>query len=144
MIPRPMNFGTIAALTLTVVAATAAHAIEPLNKYNLCSRTPQTLVLPTDPVLLSAVKAGETATVASALAAGASPNGTDAEGFSLLDVAIEEHQDGVLTQLLKAGADVNQPFMGASPLALARASMLVTDTGKPAPADAARRELLER
>lgn len=139
-----MTHRTLIALALAGILTGGAQAAEPLNKYNLCSQTRQTRVVPTDPTLWAAAKRGDTAKVAAALAAGANPNGTDAEGFSLLNLAITEHQDKVLAQLIKAGADVNQPFLGSSPLALARDSTGATESGKPSPADQARRKLLEK
>ncbi len=135
-----MMLRPLAALALSTGLAGLAHAAEPLNKYNLCSLTRQTRLVPVDPALWAAAKDGDTAKVAAALAAGADPNGTDADGFSLLDLAITEHQDAVLAQLLKAGADVNQPFLGTSPLRL----MHVSTSGAPSAADEARRAMLEK
>lgn len=108
---------------LVLVSLTApALADEPLNKLNLCSKTRQTAVIPADPGVLKAAAAGDVQAVSAALKSGVSPNATDGEGFSLLDTALTEHQDAVLDLLLRAGADVNQPFMGSSPLGLARTS----------------------
>lgn len=60
--------------------------------------------------------------VAAALKAGASANGANSEGFTLLHAAITNHQDEVIRLLIANGADVNLPFNGSSPLALARMS----------------------
>ncbi|KQV93403.1 hypothetical protein ASC87_27245 [Rhizobacter sp. Root1221] len=106
----------LSTLSLTALAS------EPINKLNLCSRTQQTLVQQVDPSIVEAASSGDVARVLGALQAGVSPNSTDSEGFSLLHAAITENQDAILDLLLKWGVDVNQPFMGSSPLSLARTS----------------------
>lgn len=99
-----------------------SRAEEPINKLNLCSKTRQNVVIQVDSSVVKAVATGDVERVRAALASGTSPNSTNSDGFSLLHTALTENQDAVLDLLLKSGVDVNQPFMGASTLTLARAS----------------------
>lgn len=130
---RPLLAALLATLSL------CSRADEAVNSLNLCSRTRQNVVNEADPSILKAAAAGDVEKVRSALRSGTSPNATDAEGFSLLDTALTENQDAVLELLLQSGADVNQPFMGSSPLSLARSS---TRGGKERAGDLLRLEKL--
>jgi len=105
-----------------------AVAEEPPNKLNLCSRTRQTAVNEVSSEITDAAKAGDIKKMRAALKAGISPNATTDEGFSLLHIAITEHHNEMVDLLIKSGADVNQPFMGSSPLSLARTSVRAGET----------------
>jgi len=95
-----------------------ANATEPINKFNLCSKTRQTMINLVDKEITDAAGAGNIDKIKAALKSGISPNSTDSEGFSLLHIALTRNQDELLDLLLKSGVDVNQPFMGSSPLSL--------------------------
>ncbi len=116
----PMIRRILALVLITLSLSSIAD--EPVNKLNLCSRTRQTIVNQVDLSIVKAVAAGDIERVRSALESGVSPNTTDAEGFSLLHTALTENQDAILDLLIQWKVDVNQPFMGLSPLSLARAS----------------------
>jgi len=75
-----------------------------------------------DPDLVAAVKAGNSAAARALLEKGADVNSSTYEGFTVLDIAITNHHDDILALLIAKGADVNQPFFGSSPLALAEMS----------------------
>ena len=107
---------------LLATLSISSLASEPINKHNLCSRTRQTPVHQVDKSIVEAVASGDVERVKAALRSGISPNSTDSEGFSLLHIAITKNQDAILDLLLRSGVDVNQPFMGSSPLSLARTS----------------------
>lgn len=129
-------------LTLVLVAhSLSSFAAEPVNKLNLCSRTRQTVVNQVDPLIVKEVAAGDVERIKAALESGVSPNSSDAEGFSLLHTAITENQDAILDLLLQWRVDVNQPFMGSSPLSLARTS---TRAGANKASDLARLEKLAK
>lgn len=110
-------------LVLALLASTLpAHGAEPVNKLNLCSRTPQNVIRPVDEAIFKTVSDNDVAKLRAALGSGTNPNSTDEEGFSLLHAALTQQRDAILDLLLKSGVDVNLPFMGSSPLALARSS----------------------
>ena len=124
----------IIALALTLFAAGCAadgggdkgslakNSESALNSKNLCSRTPETLVLLAPQEVIAASKVGDLKKISEAISSGLNPDSTDEEGFSLLHAAIVEQHNAVVAHLLKAGASSNKPFMGSSPLALARDS----------------------
>lgn len=68
--------------------------------------------------LVAAIKAKDIRKTISLLKAGADPNSTDEEGYSVLHDAITSHLDEVTKLLVTKGANVNYDFMGSSPLAL--------------------------
>jgi ankyrin repeat protein len=106
------------AATLFAIASVASSAEAPLNSHNLCSQTRETRIDLADSVITDAATKGDIEALKRAFQAGVSPNVTTDEGFSLLHIAITENQDAVLALLLRQGVDVNQPFMGTSPLSL--------------------------
>lgn len=68
--------------------------------------------------LVAALKAEDTKRSISLINAGADPNSTDTEGFSVLHSAITSRMDEVARLLITKGANVNYDFMGSSPLGL--------------------------
>ncbi|MCA2917208.1 MAG: ankyrin repeat domain-containing protein [Microcystis sp. M015S1] len=113
-----MRHIAFSALILAMFAGASAVAAEPLNSRNLCFKTRETLVYLADTAITNAAKTGDIKVLKEAFKAGVSPNATTYEGFSLLHIAITEHQDAVIELLIQHGVDLNQPFMGTSPLAL--------------------------
>lgn len=111
------------AVTLSGCASTnvtqPSNAYKPINPSNLCSNTKPTVINEVPKEISDAAAAGKVDKLRSALARGLNPNGTDGEGFSLLAMAITNHQDAIIDLLLQNGADPNLPFMGSSPLSLA-------------------------
>lgn len=75
-----------------------------------------------DPQLVAAVRGGNAALARGLLEKGADANSAGPDGFTVLDAAITEHHNDIVAQLIAKGADVNRPFRGASPLALAQMS----------------------
>jgi ankyrin repeat protein len=104
-----------------------------------------------DPLLVAAVKAGDLAAARALLDKGADADSSDPDGFSVLDTAITRHHDDIVALLIAKGADVNRPFRGSSPLALAQMSAndaaveaLSKAKARPSDYDLAREELRKR
>lgn len=120
----------------TPVKPSPGGAPVPLNRHNACSRTRENSVERVDAAIAEAAGTGDVKAIEAALRTGASANGASGEGFTLLHTAVTNHQDDVIRLLLANGADVNLPFNGSSPLALARMS---SGSG---PADLERKRML--
>jgi ankyrin repeat protein len=104
-----------------------------------------------DPQLVAAVKAGNSGAARALLDKGADANSTGPDGFPVLDIAITEQHNDIVALLIAKGADVNRPFQGASPLALAQMSAnsaafdaLRKANARPSDYDLAREELRKR
>lgn len=117
-----MRRAYVSALIIALLTTGSPIAAQPANSRNLCSKTKETLVRQTDTAITDSVKVGDLEILKAALKAGATPNATTYEGFSLLHIAITEHQDEIIKLLIQYHVDPNQPFMGTSPLALVRQS----------------------
>lgn len=120
--PRSFLLTSPALLKCVVVAAaylwvqSSAFAQGVVNPKNLCSRTHPTRIEAVDPRFTKAAASGDVKLLAEAFRNGLSANATTEEGWSLLMIAITEHQPAVLDLLLRNGVDVNQPVFGGSAL----------------------------